>query len=86
MKLIRLRPRRERRGFFGDEFKGYLYVVKSGNDYQLSINFNHAGQIDTKTVEEIVQFRKDFQEFFPDNKIIINLVVADIENVIKRIE
>ncbi len=72
--------------FFGDESKGYLYVVKSGNEYQLSINFTSAGQMDSKTVENFRLLRNDIQEFFPNYKIVINLTVDTLDNVIKRLE
>ncbi|NNF00207.1 MAG: hypothetical protein HKN25_14405 [Pyrinomonadaceae bacterium] len=73
-------------GFFDDEHKSYTYVLKKGNTYELFFNFNFAGQITSDTIDNYGEFRKQMQTFFQGKKIVVNLVVDDIANVIKRIE
>ncbi|MFH6994501.1 hypothetical protein [Flavobacterium sp. FlaQc-48] len=76
----------EKTGFFDDSLTKYIYLEKLDNNYEISISCNESVENDLTVYQSFVQLRKDMQQDFPNNKIILKLVVNDLDNVVKRIE
>lgn len=72
--------------FFDQASAKYVYAKKFGTSYALSISCSGIPEDDSAPVKWLVQVRKDMQTMFPSNKIIINLFVDDLHNVVKQIE
>jgi hypothetical protein len=72
--------------FFDDALQKSVYVKKVNNDFEISISCFESITTDEETLQAFIQFRNELQVFFPDNKIVINLVVDNLDNVVKRIE
>ena len=72
--------------FFDDALQKSIYVKKVNNDFEIFIVCFESIKDDAEALQSFVQFRNELQAFFPDNKIVINLVVDNLDNVVKRIE
>lgn len=72
--------------FFDEEVTKYVFVKKENNTYKLSISVVDGIENDNQALQAFVGLKDDLQSLFPDNKIIINLVVDYLDNVIKQIE
>ncbi len=72
--------------FFDKELTKYVYPEKIGSSYQISLGCNKDITDNPENLAAYVQLKNDMQILFPTNKIIFNLVVDDLENVVKRIE
>lgn len=76
-----------RKGFFFDnEKQKFVYVRKVENNYEISISVLKSLSNDKEDLEWFVQLRNDMQTSYPNNKIIFNLVVDSLDNIIKRLE
>jgi len=73
-------------GLFGSSTKIFTYAKKSGSDYEISISCNDKVKTNPAIVQAFTQLHTRMQAKFPQNKIIFNLVVDDLDNVVKRIE
>jgi hypothetical protein len=73
-------------GFFDHAVTKYVYVKKSNSNYEISISCGKSVENNTQAIAMFVQLRNDMQKLFPNNKIIFNLVVDHLDNVLKRIE
>jgi hypothetical protein len=71
-------------GFLDDTFTKYVYVEKKGSAYDLSISVIDG--LNEEAFQPFRELRDDVQADFPDNKINLNLVVDNLDNVVKRIE
>ena len=60
---------------------------KTNNTYELSI-FVVSDRIvnDEEAMQLVIGLRTDMQSLFPDNKVIIKLVVDNVDNVVKTFE
>lgn len=76
----------EKTGFFDNSLTKYIYLEKIDNNYEVSISCNESIETDLTAYQSFVQLRKDMQNDFSKNKIILKLVVNDLDNVVKRIE
>ncbi|KQB39585.1 hypothetical protein [Flavobacterium aquidurense] len=76
----------EKTAFFDDSITKYVYLEKIDNNYEISISCNESVKDDTAAAQPFVQLRNDMQKHFPDNKIILKLVVDNLDNVVRRIE
>lgn len=72
--------------FFDEVVTKYVYVKKVKNDFEISISCDKSLTNIPDGVESFVQLRNDLQTMFPDNKIVFNLVVDKLDNIIKRLE
>jgi hypothetical protein len=72
--------------FFDDAVTKYVYVEKKENNYELFISCDPSVAEDEGAYLPFIQLKNDVTRFFPKNKIVLNLVVDDISNVVKRIE
>ncbi|HEY5370782.1 MAG TPA: hypothetical protein VIJ75_17490 [Hanamia sp.] len=72
--------------FFDLSVQKFVYAKKDNNTYELTISCNNSVANNKEVQAPFIQLRKDMQIYFPQNKIIINLAVDDLDNVVKRIE
>lgn len=72
--------------FFDDTFKKYVYLEKIDDNYEISISCTESIKFDLAASDSFVQLRNNMQKSFPNNKIILKLVVDNLDNVAKRIE
>ncbi|MES2285235.1 MAG: hypothetical protein V4547_06060 [Bacteroidota bacterium] len=72
--------------FFDEEVTKYVYPKKVDSNYEISIGCDKSVTSDPDALEPFVQLRNDMQTLFPNNKIIFNLVVDDLDNIVKRLE
>ncbi len=72
--------------FLDSSGKWYAYARKVGSDYEISLFVNRATLTDKEYLKFLSETRGYTQASFPNNKIILNLVVEDFNKVEKRIE
>ena len=72
--------------FFDEAVTKYVYVKKVNSNFEVSISCIKSVASNAEALEPFVQLRAELQTFFPSNKIVINLVVENLDNVVKRIE
>lgn len=72
--------------FFDDAITKYVYLEKINNNYEISISCNESVKNDVSASQPFVELRNNMQKYFANNKIILKLVVNDLDNVVKRIE
>jgi len=72
--------------FFDDAVTKYVYAEKKNNTYEVSIPCDQSVTQDIDAYLPFIQLRNDMSKYFPDNKIVLCLVVDDLSNVVKRIE
>jgi hypothetical protein len=72
--------------FFDKSVSKYIFVKKVGNSYEISISCVKSVKSNSNALAPFVQLKNDMQTLFPDNKIIFNLVVDKLDNVVKRLE
>jgi len=72
--------------FFDIAVKKEIYVKKVGTSYEISIPCTKDVTVSPDNLTAFVQLRNGMQKLYPQNKIIINLVVDSLDNVVKRLE
>lgn len=72
--------------FFDDSLTKYVYLEKTDNNYTVSISCNESVKTEPEAYQPFIELRNTVQKEFPRNKIVFNLVVENIDNVVKRIE
>ena len=72
--------------FFDQSATKYVYAKKVNDDYELYIGVIEQAANDNETIESFKQLRADLQRSFPNNTVNFNLVVDNLDNVVKRIE
>jgi hypothetical protein len=72
--------------FFDDTNKKFVFAKKVGSNYELSISCNKTVKDNLDAIKWFIQLRDDLQKSYPNNKIIFNLVVDNLDNVVKRLE
>ncbi|WP_316836978.1 hypothetical protein [Pedobacter nutrimenti] len=72
--------------FFDDAVTKYVYAKKVNNNFELSISCDKSVTSSSATLAPFIQLRNNLQTLFPDNKIVFNLVVDKLDNVVKRLE
>ena len=73
-------------GYFNEKIKKYVFVTKDGSQYDIFISCNALVKDNQPAFNKYAQIRNDMQAMFPDHKIVFNLVVDKMDNVVKRIE
>jgi len=76
----------EKTTFYDNTVTKFAYLKKIGANYEISLSCNKLIENEKEAQEPYIQLRNDMQKLFPNNKIVINLVVDDLDNVVKRIE
>ncbi|MBF7092488.1 hypothetical protein IUY40_13195 [Flavobacterium sp. ALJ2] len=76
----------EKTAFFENTIKKHLYLKKDNSIYEISISCNQYITDDPEAQASFVLLRDEIQKEFPNNKIVFNLVVESLDNIIKRIE
>ncbi len=72
--------------FFDLSVQKFVYAKKVNNAYELTISCNNSVANNPEALAPFVQLRTDMQIYFPKNKIIINLAVDNLDNVVKRLK
>jgi hypothetical protein len=72
--------------FFDIAVKKYVYVKKVNTNYEISISCAKDVTASPDNLTAFKLLRNNMQKLYPNNKIIINLVVDDLDNVVKRLE
>lgn len=73
-------------GLFSNEGKYYAYPKKVGNNYEISLSGGEFEADVPAALESFKQLRNDLQVYFPNNHIVINIVIGDLDNVVHRLE
>jgi hypothetical protein len=73
-------------GFFDQAVTKYVYAKKNGNNYEISISVVEGVENDSEALEPFIELRNDLQTFFVDSKITFNLIVDDLDNVVKQLK
>jgi len=73
-------------GFFDLSVAKYVYVVKNGVKYEISISVIQGMENDIEALKPFVDLRKDMDNYFPNNQIEFKLVVNSLENVVKTLK
>lgn len=76
----------EKTTFFENTTKKYVYLKKDNSTYEISISCNESIDNNPEVQMPFVLLRREMQKQFPNNKIVFNLVIDNLDNVIKRIE
>jgi len=75
--------------FFGKEVHKKVVVEKIDNNYEITISIVKKSINNYETLTYFIQLKNELQNFFPDNKIVINLTpdcYEYYENEVRRIE
>lgn len=72
--------------FFDETTTKYVYIKKISKTVEISISVNPLITGNPTAMQAFVDLRKEMQKQFPNNKIVINLVVYNFSNVIARIK
>jgi ABC-type antimicrobial peptide transport system permease subunit len=72
--------------FFDEAATKYVYIKKIHKTVELSISANPLITGNPPAMQAFDDLRKNMQKQFPNNKIVINLVVYNFNNVLKRLE
>ncbi|QCK15639.1 hypothetical protein [Mangrovivirga cuniculi] len=70
-------------GFFDLSVAKYVYVVKNGSKYEISISVMEGMENDTEAIQFFRELRDQMDNYLPNNKIEIKLVVEYLDNVVK---
>jgi len=72
--------------FFDEEVPKVIIVKKTDNDYEITMAIIESAINNNETLNEFVQLRNELQNYFPNNKIVINLISDENGNEVKRLE
>lgn len=72
--------------FFDQEITKYVYAEKLNNTYELNISVGDGIQNDNEALQSFADLRTEIQTFYPNEKIILKLVVDNLDNVVKKLE
>lgn len=73
-------------GFFDLSVAKYVYAVKNGDKYEISISVIQGMENDTEALQPFVDLRTDMDNYLPNNRIEFKLVVDNLENVVKTLK
>ena len=73
-------------GFFDLSVAKYVYVVKNGNTYELYISVIEGIENDPIALQPFIELSSQMDDYIPNMKIEIKLVVDNIENVVKTLK
>lgn len=72
--------------FFDEAVTKYVYVSKQNDNYELKISVVDGIANDSEALQPFIELRSALQTMFPNNKIVFQLVVDNLDNVVKTIE
>lgn len=72
--------------FFDDAVTKYVYVKKVNSDFEISISCDKSVTSSAEALQPFVELRAELQTLFPGNKIVFNLIVDNLDNIVKRLE
>lgn len=72
--------------FFDDAQTKYIYLEKIDHNYEISIACDESVQYNPVARKPFSDLQKGVQKYFPHNKIVLKLVIDNIENIVVRLE
>lgn len=72
--------------FFDASVTKYVYAKKVDDSFEISISCDKSVTSNSEALKPFVQLRTELQTLYPDNKIVFNLVVDNLDNIVMRIE
>jgi hypothetical protein len=72
--------------FFDEAITKYVYAKKVNSDFEIYISCNKSIVNNLVAQEPFIELRNQLQTLFPNNKIIFNLIIDDLDNIVKRLE
>lgn len=72
--------------FFDQAVTKYVYVKKLKTNLEISISCDKSVTSSPEALYPFIELRNDMQKLFPNNKIVFNLVVDSLDNIVKRLE
>jgi hypothetical protein len=72
--------------FFDEAVTKYVYVKKVKANFEIYISCDKSVTNNPEALQPFVQLKTELQTLFPDNKIVFNLVVDNLDNIVKRLE
>lgn len=72
--------------FFDQAITKYVVAKKVNSSFEIYISCDKSVTNDKEALEPFIQLRTDMQTLFPNNKLIFNLVVDNLDNIVKRLE
>ncbi|HEY0048916.1 MAG TPA: hypothetical protein VGB68_06510 [Pyrinomonadaceae bacterium] len=76
----------EQNNFFDDGGSWYVYVRKIENSYEIFVSVERGISNRPQDVKLFARLRDNMQKLFPNNRIVFNLVVDDLDDVVRRLE
>lgn len=70
-------------GFFDLSVAKYVFVVKNGEKYEISISVIQGMENDVGALQPFIDLRTEMDKLFPNNNIEFKLVVDNLDNVVK---
>ncbi len=70
-------------GFFDLSVAKYVYVVKNGSKYEISISVVQGMENNPEALQSFVELRDQMDSYLPNNKVEFKLVVHYLDNVVK---
>jgi len=68
--------------FFDEAVTKYIYAKKVKSDFEIYISCDKSVTNNSEALQPFVQLRSELQTMFPDNKIVFNLVVDNLDNIV----
>ncbi|HKR03640.1 MAG TPA: hypothetical protein VJY62_03315 [Bacteroidia bacterium] len=72
--------------FFLYDSKVQVIVKKTDNDYEIFVSCLNEESINDDVLNIFNELQSEMQKLFPDNKIVFNLYIDKMENIVERIE
>ncbi len=72
--------------FFDEAVTKYVYAKKVNDQYEISISVVEGIENNSEALQWFTDLRADLQTLFPRNKIIVKLIVNDLDHVVKTLE
>jgi hypothetical protein len=73
-------------GFFDEAQQKEVFVKKIGNAYEISIPCNSSIKDNQESITPFVELRNNLQALIPAHKIVLLMVIDNLDNVYKRLE
>ncbi len=73
-------------GFFDEQAAKYVHVIREETRYDLFISVVEGSEKEPEMIKAFEELHKNIQTSFPNNKIVLDLVVDYIDNIVKKIE
>ncbi len=72
--------------FFDEAATRYIHAKKGNNTYELSLSVINGVGNNSRALQPFIALRANIQTFYPNDKIILNLVAGNLDNIVKKLE